>query len=255
VAVELGLTPDNRWDVASIDLVAAVSAAGFGALGTSAERVDPATVDAFRQAGIRCHEILALVLSDDAAATVARAERLTEAADAIGASWVLTVFRAPLTAATATTIQTCAGLFAEAGAGMAVEFSPLGPVSSIPKGLEIVRTANAGSGRAGLMIDSWHFSFGDSTWDDLATVRPEDIAYVQFTDALWAESDDLFYETMNRRAVPGDGVLELERFSSTLLDSGFDGVVSAEVLSSGLREQPVPEVIRALHLAMVRYWR
>ena len=38
------------------------------------------------------------------------------------------------------------------------------------------------------MIDSWHFCFSDNTWDDLATVPLDDIAYLQFTDALEPES-------------------------------------------------------------------
>ncbi len=52
---------------------------------------------------------------------------------------------------------------------------------------------------AGLMIDSWHFSFGDSTWKDLASVPLEKVAYVQFADGLAPVSADLMRETMDRR--------------------------------------------------------
>ena len=102
---------------------------------------------------------------------------------------------------------------------MAVEFSPMGPVSDIRSGLEVVDAA--GPDHAGLMIDTWHFSVGASTFDDLAQVPLERIVYVQFDDALEPESESFMRETMNRRAAPGEGVLELERFASTLLDRGW----------------------------------
>jgi sugar phosphate isomerase/epimerase len=252
MAVELALTPDTRWDIDAAGLADAARAAGFSALGISADRVDADTASVFASVGLRCHELLALLVSADEEATVSSAERLAAGADTVGAEWVLTVFRTGLTAATAKVIQRCAAMFTEAGAGMAVEFSPLGPVTSIRAGLEVV--AAAGPSRAGLLIDTWHFSFGDSTWDELAEVPLERIAYVQFDDGLRLESDNLMEETMNRRVMPGDGVLALDRFASTLLDRGWEGVVSVEVLSRELRELPVPEFARRAYRAASRYW-
>ena len=165
---------------------------------------------------------------------------------------MLTVFRSGLTTGTAAVIARCAAMFAEAGAGMAVEFSPLGPVDTVRAGLDVV--AAAGAGRAGLVIDTWHFGFGDSTFADLAAVPLDQIAYVQFTDALEPVSERLGRETMHRRALPGDGILELERFASTLLDRGWDGLVSVEVLSEELRGLPVAEITRRAHAATLRFW-
>ena len=71
------------------------------------------------------------------------------------------------------------------------------------------------------------------------------IAYVQFSDAPDARSDDLLDETMNRRVMPGNGGFELERFASTLLlERGWEGLVSIEVLSRDLGRLPVAEVRR-----------
>jgi sugar phosphate isomerase/epimerase len=254
VAVSLAITPDARWDAPAAELVAAAGAAGFAAVGIGADRVNAATVQAYRDAGVHCHEVLALVLNDDEAGTIASAERLAAAAATMGAPWVLTVFRAGLTAATSSLVQQCARLFAGAGAGMAAEFSPLGPISTIPQAMEIVRAGNLGGARTGLMIDSWHFSFGGSTWDDLSRVPLEQIAYLQFTDALAPESEDLMVETMNRRALPGEGVLELRRFSSTLLHRGWQGLVSVEVLSDQLRTLPVSDIVRRIAATTVPYW-
>lgn len=255
MTIDLAITPDARWTAETADLIAASSAAGFAALGVRSDLIDPATVDAYRANGLRCHEVLALLLSGDEAATVSSAEQLAEAAATIGAEWVLTIFREALNTRTATVIERCAAIFAGVGAGMAVEFSPLGPVPSINQGLEIVRVGNRGSGRAGLMIDSWHFSFGDSTWDDLARVPLDDIAYVQFADALAPEPErNLVRETMHRRALPGEGVLELERFASTLLDRGWGGTVSVEVLNPELRTLSAPELVARIHDTTAPYW-
>jgi sugar phosphate isomerase/epimerase len=255
VTVALAITPDGRWDVGTAELIAATAAAGFDALGIIAERAGADAAAAYRAAGLGCHELLALLLGDDESEALRAAERLADAAAAMGATWVLTAFLAPLSPRTETIIERCASTFAAAGAGMAVEVSPVGPVSTIPQALEIVRVANRGGGRAGLLIDSWHFCVGGSTWEDLALVPLDTIAYVQFADALAPASDSLRRETLHRRALPGEGVLELGRFASTLLDRGWEGTVSAEVLSSELRTRPITDIVRRIHDTIAPYWR
>ena len=250
--MQLALTPDGRWDFATAELLSAASAAGFTAVGINADRVDDAAVEAYTAVGVRCHELLALVVSGDESATMTSAEQLAERAQSVGAEWVLTVLTAKVSPQR---IQRCAKLFDGVGAGMAVEFTPLGAIPSISDGMEVVRAASRG-GRAGLMIDSWHFCFSDNTWDDLAAVPLEDIAYLQFTDALAPKSRDrMVREALHRRALPGEGVLELARFAATLRDTGYDGMVSVEVLSAALRTVPVDELTRRLYDTTAPYWR
>jgi sugar phosphate isomerase/epimerase len=253
MSVELGLTPDARWDISVADLVAAAGGAGFSAVGMAGRRADAACAAALAAGGLRCHELLALVVTADVEATLSRARRLAEAAAVVNAQWVLTTFAAPLGGETRPLIERCAAAFAEAGAGMAVEFSPLGPVTSISAALDVVKAA--GVERAGVMIDSWHFFRGDSTWEQLERLPLDSVAYVQFNDALPPVSDDEMHETMHRRAMPGDGTFELDRFASTLLNRGWAGLVSVEVLSSELRELPVPEFARRAYQTTARYWR
>jgi sugar phosphate isomerase/epimerase len=249
--VQFALTPDGRWDYPTADLVSAASAAGFTAVGVNADPVDAAAVAAYAAAGVRCHELLALVVSDDESATMASAELLADRANAVGAEWVLTVFTA---AVPPQRIQRCAKLFDAVGAGMAVEYTPLGAIPSIGDGMEAVRAANRG-GRAGLMIDSWHFCFSDNTWDDLAAVPLDDIAYLQFTDALEPEyRERMIRESLHRRALPGERILELDRFATTLLEKGYGGVVSVEVLSAELRELPVDVLVGRLYTTTAPYW-
>lgn len=60
---------------------------------------------------------------------------------------------------------------------------------------------------------------------------------------------------VHRRAMPGDGILELERFASALLDRGWQGLVSVEVLNRDLRTRPIAELARRAHESTARYWR
>jgi len=253
MTIELGLTPDTRRDIDVDDLVAAAGSAGFSAVGMTGRSADAACAAALATAGLRCHELLALVLSADEDSTLSQARRLAEVAAVVKAQWVLTTFPAPLNRETRPLIERCAAMFAEAGAGMAVEFSPLGAVTSISAALAVVEAA--GVERAGVMIDSWHFFRGDSTWEQLERVPLDWIAYVQFNDAPPAVSENGMYETMHRRVMPGDGTFELGRFTSTLLGRGWAGLVSVEVLSAELRELPVPEFARLAYESTAPYWR
>lgn len=251
-AFELALTPDGRREIGTSDLLRAASEAGFAAVGLSAGRANGDTAQAYAAAGVRCHELLALVVTGDESTTLGHAERLAEAAATVGAEWVLTVFAAGLDAGAGPVVKRAAQILTDAGRGMAVECSPLGPVSDLAAGLEVV--AAAGDARAGLMIDSWHFCHGAGTWTDLARVPLEQIAYVQFADGLAPVLPDLMRETMDRRALPGEGVLELDRFAGTLRDRGWRGTVSVEVLNRELRAVPVEEFAHRAYTATARYW-
>jgi sugar phosphate isomerase/epimerase len=232
-------------------MVRAAHAAGFTALGMVSGRFDAGARAILEAAGLRCHELLGLQVRD-AASALAMSERLAEDAAALDAAWVLTTFEVGLSSEIAKAVAGCAAMFAEAGAGLAVEFSPLGPVATIEDGLAIV--AATGAERAGIVIDSWNFCFGTGTWDDLARTPLETIAYVQFADALAPLGVPNFEEAMTRRALPGAGVLDLGRFAATLRDRGWDGVVSMQVLSDQLRELPIDEFARRVHDSATRYW-
>jgi sugar phosphate isomerase/epimerase len=77
---------------------------------------------------------------------------------------------------------------------------------------------------------------------------------VQFADALAPLGTPNLEEAMTRRALPGEGVLALDRFVSTLRNRGWDGVVSMQVLSDVLRALPFEEYAWRVHDAAGRYW-
>ncbi len=248
----LALTPDTRRRVGTETLAAAARSAGFTHVGLVSGRFEPEARAVLDAAGLGCHELLGLQVTSDAEATLNECERLAADAVAVGARWVLTTFQVGLSDAVADAVARGAARIAEAGAGLAVEFSPLGPVATIADALDVL--AVAGPGRAGLVIDSWNYCIRPPRWDDLETVPLEAIAYLQFADALSPLGPLDLEEAMTRRALPGQGVLPLERFAETFRRRGWDGIVSLQVLSDELRRLPVAEYVRLVHDAAVPYW-
>lgn len=253
MTVQLGCTPDGRWDIDTAGLAAVARDAGLSTLGTSMKRADKAAFDAYEQAGIRCHEIMSLTFTPDHERVLGYAEKMVQAAETMHSDWVSATFMVPLDDRLAPLVERCAAMFAEVCNGMAAEFSPLGAVNTLDDALEIVEVA--GRDRAGLLVDTWHFSRGDSTWEMLEKVPVEQIAFVQFDDALPVVSDDGMEETMNRRTLPGQGEFDVERFATTILEKGYEGVVSAEILSAELNQLPVTELLPKIQQSMARYWR
>jgi len=252
--VELALTPDRKWNAAPADLVAASAAVGFTGLGINARDVDDSIVEAYGRAGLRCHELLVLWVDGAPDTVLDAAAQLVPAAERIGAEWILTALAGDGSDELLTALQRSAAMFAEVGAGMAVEFTPEGPVTTIDEGLEVVRAVQP-HGRAGLLIDTWHFTMGESSWEDLEGVPVDEIAYIQFDDVVAPVSESFIAETLHRRAVPGDGVADLDRFATTLLERGWDGTVSVEVLNAELRERPLADIVQTLYDASAPYWR
>jgi len=254
LAIELGLTPDGRSSATFDEYLDAAQAAGFATVGVGANRADDAAAAALAARGLHCHELLSLSIRRDEEATEAQARDLAAAAARVGAPWVLAIFNTKLRAESLALAVRCAAILNEAGARFAMEFGPGGAgVGSIPQAIEVV-DAMGGPTKAGVMIDTWHFAHGPSTFDDLATIPLDHIAYVQFDDAPPWESDDFQVETMNRRAWPGDGVLELDRFADTLRARGWEGVVSSEVLNAEYAQLPIDEYCRQAFTTLARYW-
>jgi sugar phosphate isomerase/epimerase len=252
VSLSFALCPDGRWTAPTSEVAAAARAAGFSAIGVPVGRADATALAAMREHDVVCLDVLAALVTRNEERTLAGAAAAAAAAAAVHADWVLGSFgTTPATAEARALIQRTAAVIAESGARLAVEFSPLGPLTSLTAALEVVDLV--GVDQAGVLIDTWHFCHGDSTWESLEQVPLDHIAYVQFDDAL-APVADGWVETMDRRVFPGDGVLELERFARTLVDRGWDGVVAVEVLNAELSTWPVADFAQAAYAKTVPYW-
>ena len=221
-------------------------------MGVFADRADGRARLAFDKAGIGCLDVLALFISGNEDATLRAAERAAASAAVMGARWVAAVVRTAIDEPARRLVARCAGILAEAGTAMALEFSPLSSVTSMRLALELVDEV----GELRLLKEiRFPHSLG--------------LLYSAFTAFLGFEVNEGEYKVMGMapfgspryvdkvwkviRLHP-DGSFELDRFVTTLLDRGFDGVVSVEVLNSELSALPVSEFARRAHDAAARFW-
>ena len=77
---------------------------------------------------------------------------------------------------------------------------------------------------------------------------------MHFDDALAPVTEDMAYETLHRRVMPGQGVFDLSGFCARWEAKGYDGVVSIEVLSEDLRPLEPAVVARQAIAATRAYW-
>jgi sugar phosphate isomerase/epimerase len=256
---ELSLAPGAGVSIhgaADLDrYLGAVAGAGFGAVSLALDQVagDAGTAARLLEAhGLRCHDLIGLQVGRDDAEALGSAQRLADTAGVLGAGHVLALLFTRVSSESIDRLGRCADVVAGAGAQLALEMPPIGPLDSIGAALAVVDAVGAGS--VSLVVDTFHFFRGSSTWSELESLPLEALGYVQFDDALPVESEDVMYETTQRRCMPGDGELDLERFVGTLVGRGWSGVVSVEVLSAELRSLDPADFARLAFRSTVRYW-
>lgn len=245
----------------AVDVIRASASAGFTHVG-----LDLASIEAHVASGGRVEELAdvlnesRLSCSDIVGYFPTPDQGMRESA--IYVSRIATLLGAPLvvissssTVAWSEVRQQCAEasrIFASDGRRSAVEFIPHRDISNLDMAIELCDLA--GWDRAGLVIDSFHFFMGHTSIERLQTLERDHIALVQYSDARTLEPVDRADESRNQRVLPGDGCLPLPDFTKAILGLGYEGVVSAEVLSSVLREREPFDVAITCHRTMMRDW-
>ncbi len=240
--------------------IAAAAAAGWDTIGIDVpsvltheqEGVPPEALRSLLdEHGIPCAELVPLSLSANDDTSRRSTDIAVRLAPILGSPVVQAVVRDEPAAAAANTRASVERL-ADLGIGVAVEFIPTIPIDSLAAVLELIERVDHPGITA--VIDSWHFFRGPSTWDDLDAFPLERIGFLQFDDAPPLASDDLGAELMNRRVLPGEGELDLDRFCRALVGKGFDGLVSVEVLSEEWRARPAADLVHASLAPTRAYW-
>jgi sugar phosphate isomerase/epimerase len=122
---------------------------------------------------------------------------------------------------------------AEHGFDIALEVAPWKGNVDLETAVRLIKAT--GKSNAGLVIDSWHLFRGATPAAQLAAVPGEMVMSIQISDAPYAPGPDLVAETMGARLLPGQGVIDLNKFLQSL-DTQSDGVaLTVEVLSDELR--------------------
>lgn len=203
--------------------------------------------------GLRCFAIQDLTVTEDERETLGLAERCLEAASALRAEYVHCCFTAKVRDDTLALFRRALAIARPAGARFALEFLPWCEMNDVRTTREVIRRTAEPDVK--LLVDTWHAHHGPTNWDDLASITIDELAYLQFDDHPPLTSADLFTETINRRALPGDGELELSRFAKLFREKGYAAPVSVEILNQEMRSWPRDVFAQRVYDAAIRYWR
>ncbi|HEY8645987.1 MAG TPA: sugar phosphate isomerase/epimerase [Gaiellaceae bacterium] len=139
--------------------------------------------------------------------------------------------------------ELCADAAEHTDAKIVYEFMPFDVnVRSLDAALEIV--AGAGAANGGLAIDTWHMAKLGIGPDDLRRIPLEYLSWVELSDGRREDLDDLIDETVNHRALPGEGELGVRAYVDACRDHGYAGPWGVEVLSDELRNNPIDVIFR-----------
>ena len=206
-----------------------------------------------RDAGIGCGYIAAAAMLDGTPEALTALSGAAEAADALGAPFLQINMGGADHATRRTALEQAVEMLDGRGLKLAIEYMPQTGLNSVTETAALAR--HVGTDRAGAMIDIWHHSHGPDSWDDLAAVPADAIAYIELDDALPRPGDDLIHEMMDRRTFPGEGTFDIARFVTLIADKGYDGMVSIEVLNAQWREWPPADFARRCLESSAAFWR
>jgi 2-keto-myo-inositol isomerase len=143
---------------------------------------------------------------------------------------------------TVSALQDLADVAAPYGVQLGFEF--LAPannsVRTLAQGWEIVQAA--GRENVGLVIDTYHFYVGGSSWESLEEFDIDRLLVVHINDVEGLPLEQL---TDGDRMLPGEGVIPLHRILSRLHARGYDGAYSLEVMRPAYRKREPLEYARA----------
>ena len=115
-------------------------------------------------------------------------------------------------------------------------------VNDLDTALAVVEGAAADNG--GLAIDTWHMSKLGIEPMDLLRVPLEYLSWVELSDGRHDDMDDLIDETVNHRALPGEGEFDVRSYVEACREHGYEGPWGVEVLSDELRNNPIDVIFR-----------
>ena len=245
-----------------LDVLQATADSGFDAVG-----FDLASIDAHVAAGgtveeivtlladahLRCSDVLVLAPGGGDPDVLATARRLAALASELGTDTCIASVAGPVPWNTlVATLGECATVLSDDGVRLAIEFTPYSPLSSLRAARELCEAV--GWERTGLVLDSLHFFRGETPWSELTDLDATQIALVQYSDAPATAPEMLVDESRNARLVPGEGDLPLADLVTALYAIGFDGLVSAEILSEPFRRTDPAIGARRAHDALAEAW-
>ncbi len=132
-----------------------------------------------------------------------------------------------------------------------IEYFPFKPdVNSITAAWDIVKASGMENG--GVVVDAFHFFKGDSKLSDLENLPADKIYAVHLCDLRKTseeETQDPVCQAREMRTIPGQGYFDLQVFVVQLLEIGYEGFFSLEILSKEFVDNKPEEYLRRLRMS------
>jgi 2-keto-myo-inositol isomerase len=112
---------------------------------------------------------------------------------------------------------------------------------------EIVKKVNRPN--IGLVLDSFHFYAGGSTFESIDALNPEKIFIFHINDAEDRPKEEL---NDSHRLLPGLGILPLREIKAAFDRIGYDGVASVEIFRPEYWERDTFELAKDARKAMIK---
>jgi sugar phosphate isomerase/epimerase len=126
------------------------------------------------------------------------------------------------------------------GTNIVLEIMPFSNVRTIDTALALVQGANHDHGK--LLLDIWHLARGGVDFSDIARIPGKFIGSVELDDADKYAVEPLWQDTIHKRRLPGEGVLDVPAFIKAIQATGYNGPWGVEVLSEVVRKLPLQEM-------------
>ncbi len=128
------------------------------------------------------------------------------------------------------------------------------PIHSLSQCLQLIEAVNREN--VGLVIDFWHlWASRKTTPAELARLDKRLIYGVHLADGKRPpEGEPWVDENLLRGFLPGDGDIPMNEWVKAIKDTGFDGVVSGEILNEQLWERDLFEIAADMRQRMDQYW-
>ena len=139
-------------------------------------------------------------------------------------------------------IESFAGLCDDAaavGAGICVELFPESNIAELDTAMAIIQ--GAGRGNGGLCLDIWHMTRGHVDFTAIAGLPANAIMHVELDDGPAVQTGTILEETIERRALPGEGAFDLDGFIRSVEATGYRGLYGVEILSDAQRRAPLAD--------------
>ena len=131
---------------------------------------------------------------------------------------------------------------ADHGTNIALEIMPFSNIRKLETGLAVAQGANHPNG--GLLLDIWHMNRGNIAYSEIAKVPVQFIKSIEMNDADRYPVSPLWQDTIHRRKLPGEGVLDQKGFIDAIKKTGYKGHWGVEVLSEVVRKWSLEDMAK-----------